>query len=54
MLASPEPLPSLKQIRGVSGGVLVVATILEESPHRPDITVEFAAEFDAVATALPA
>src|SRR6202158_482802 len=38
---------------GVPCGVLVVATILEESPHRPDITVEFAPELHAVATALP-
>ena len=37
----------------VTRGVLVVAAILEESPHRPDITVELAAEFHAVAAALP-
>ena len=38
---------------GVPGGVLVVSAVLEESPHGPDVTVEFGAEFRAVASALP-
>src|SRR6202158_2911 len=40
------------ELRGVTGGVLVVAAILEETPHRPDILVELAAEFHAVASTL--
>src|SRR5882757_9654195 len=41
------------KFRGVPGGVLVVAAILEESPHWPEVTVKFPAELHAVATTLP-
>ncbi len=37
----------------VASCVLVVAAILEESPHRPDIPVKFTAEFHGMAAALP-
>ena len=40
-------------LRGVAGRVLVVAAILEEAPHGPDVAVKIAAEFDSVASVLP-
>jgi hypothetical protein len=41
-------------LRGVAVGELVVAAILEKSPHRPNVAAIAAAEFETVATALPA
>jgi len=42
MLASPEPGAVVEtKFGGIAGGVLVVAAILEETPHRPNVTVEF-------------
>src|SRR6267154_80432 len=37
----------------IAGGVLVEAAVLEESPHGPNVAVEFAAKFHGVAAALP-
>src|SRR5205823_10276533 len=39
--------------RGVAASELVVAAILEEAPHGPDIVAETSAKLEAVATALP-
>src|SRR6266851_188906 len=38
---------------GVAGGVLVVAAVLKEAPHRPGVPVKITTEFDGVAAFFP-
>ena len=41
------------ELRGVAVGELVVAAVLEEAPHRPDVPAVVAAELHAMVAALP-
>lgn len=41
------------ELRGVAIGELVVAAVLEESPHGPDVATAVAAEADRMTTVLP-